>query len=140
MAMNDLTASTASTRNPVLPKIPLLALLPCLILASCGDGIPDCNDPKIREMVADVVEDRYDDAVSAAITGAVMVEISDARMVGLDPKTKAKLCVGRAKMAEPSQGEPVTAKRGSAKEIDIDYEIEPSDLYQGYSVSVKWPQ
>lgn len=84
-----------------LQKIPMLALLPSLILAGCGNGIPDCDDSKIREMVADVAEDRFDEEAYASIAGAVIVEIDDIRMLNYDTKTRTRQCVARASLTGP---------------------------------------
>ena len=77
----------------------MLALLPSIILTGCRKGIPNCDDPEIRELVVELVEDYFEDDANAEIVGAVIAEMDDIRMVKYDEKTKIRQCIGKVKLA-----------------------------------------
>lgn len=117
-----------------LPRRHIIPVVFCTALAGCGSAIPNCDDPAIRELVTDMVEDHYEDSPTAELSGAVMAAVDNIRTLNFNPETKIRQCVGSLLITGPA-----TAPADLNKKTEIAYRIGPSDKEQGYAVVLQWP-
>jgi hypothetical protein len=124
-----------------IPKRGTIPTILCMALGGCGNAAPHCDDPAIRELVADMIERHYEkladaplELPTAPLPGAVIAEMDNVRTVSFNAETRVRQCVGSVSLTGPA-----ASPADVNNKMEMAYQIGPSEKDQGYSVTLQWP-
>jgi hypothetical protein len=117
-----------------MPPSRILALS-MLLLSGCDPGLPDCDDPGVREEVSGLVEEQFENDLAVAESGgAVAAKLTSVRTLEV-AKNGEKKCAATVTLVPSKE----SAKLPAVTTRDINYQITQSPDGLSRAISLERP-